>query len=252
MRGDRRPLKNRAFSPPRPIRSRAKGGREKRNPEWAQRPAQGCRGPNHAQIPAPGQMRAGMEEEEKASRRGLGAGFARNPKQNISRRGLGAGFARNPKRITAEAQRQREKQVYISFSLRSLRPLREENLRRLRRNLRLAVQRTQREATLYLSFSATFAPSARGESSQHAKKLTVSSAENAEGEKRSRLHAEPSAAGALTGDFLFWFFRIPPVRAPAALGCLVPRLSCHNLQRYPAKDASEGKIGTVTYCSPRK
>jgi len=129
-----------------------------------------------------------MEEEEKASRRGLGAGFARNPKQNISRRGLGAGFARNPKRITAEAQRQREKQVYISFSLRSLRPLREENLRRLRRNLRLAVQRTQREATLYLSFSATFAPSARGESSQHAKKLTVSSAEKkGKGKRRKPL-----------------------------------------------------------------
>ena len=179
-------------------------------------------------------------------------GLRPQPKTEYLAQRAWRGLRPQPKRITAEAQRQREKQVYISFSLRSLRPLREENLRRLRRNLRLAVQRTQREATLYLSFSATFAPSARGESSQHAKKLTVSSAENAEGEKRSRLHAEPSAAGALTGDFLFWFFRIPPVRAPAALGCLVPRLSCHNLQRYPAKDASEGKIGTVTYYSPRK
>ena len=169
-------------------------------------------------------------------------GLRPQPKTEYLAQRAWRGLRPQPKRITAEAQRQREKQVYISFSLRSLRPLREENLLRSRRNQRLAVQR---EATLYLSFSATFAPSARGESSQHAKKLTVSSAENAEGEKRSRLHAEPSAAGALTGDFLFWFFRIPPVRAPAALGCLVPRLSCHNLQRYPAKDASEGKIGTV-------
>ena len=176
-------------------------------------------------------------------------GLRPQPKTEYLAQRAWRGLRPQPKRITAEAQRQREKQVYISFSLRSLRPLREENLLRSRRNQRLAVQR---EATLYLSFSATFAPSARGESSQHAKKLTVSSAENAEGEKRSRLHAEPSAAGALTGDFLFWFFRIPPVRAPAALGCLVPRLSCHNLQRYPAKDASEGKIGTVTYYSPRK
>jgi hypothetical protein len=36
----------------------------------------------------------------------------------------------------------------------------------------------------YLFSSATFAPFARGKSFQHAKKLTVSSAESAEGEKK--------------------------------------------------------------------
>jgi hypothetical protein len=55
-----------------------------------------------------------MEEEEKASRRGLGAGFARNPKQNISRRGLGAGFARNQRGLP---QKRRDKEKSKSISL---------------------------------------------------------------------------------------------------------------------------------------